>query len=387
MSDYIHMRHGDDSQNKELLELLNKSFDFTKDEDKFETLLPKLYKDKYHPAKNNIILDVNGDNRAAVGTYYDTLSIGETKLSVAGIGNVAVLPEHRGKGYMQFCMALALDEFKQNMVDIARLGGARQRYEHFSFEPAGVQYAFTYTKDNVIRTLGNQRKSKLTAKEITDADTKIIKTITDSYNSRFYKMTRTEETLVDILHTWNAKPFAAMLDGECVGWFAADKNFDYLHEFGYVKDEYIEDILLLILETSGKNSVHITVPPFDAPLCNYLGLNCEYYNIGHSEQFTILNYERVIKAFLELKASYTKLCDGEIVMFIEGAKLPEQIKITVKDDKVSVEETDEKPDIALGHLEAMRLIGSFYSEKRNELPANIQSWFPLPFFSYSLDNV
>lgn len=387
MSDYIHMRHGDDSQNKELLELLNKSFDFTGEEDKFETLIPKLYKDKYHPAKNNIILDVGGDMRAAVGTYYNTLNIGETKLSVAGIGNVAVLPEHRGKGYMQFCMALALDEFKQNMADIARLGGARQRYEHFSFEPAGIQYAFNYTTDNVRRTLGNQRKTKLTAKEITESDTALIKTISDIYNSRFYKMERTEDTMLDILHTWNAVAYAAMDGEECVGWFVFSRNFDYLHELGYVKAEYIEELLLLVLETSGKSSVPITVPPFDTHLCKYLGMNCEHFNVGHSEQFSVLNYERVIKAFLELKASYTKLCDGEVVMFIEGEKLPEQIKITVKDNKVSVEETDEKPDIALRHLEAMRLIGSLYSERINELPANVQSWFPLPFFSYSLDNV
>lgn len=387
MSDYIHMHHGEDSQNKELLELLNKSFDFIKEEDKFETLIPKLYKDKYHPAKNNIILDVGGENRAAVGTYYNTLSIGETKLSVAGIGNVAVLPEHRGKGYMQFCMALALDEFKQNMVDIARLGGARQRYEHFSFEPSGIQYAFNYTTDNVKRTLGNQRKTILTAKEIKETDTDIIKIITDTYNSRFFKMERTEDTQFDILRTWKSYPYAAMYGDECVGWFVTDKDFEYLHELGYVKAEHIEEILLLVLETGGKSSVQITVPPFDTELCRYLGMNCEHYNVGHSEQFSVLNYERVIKAFLELKASYTKLCDGEIVMFIEGEKLPEQIKITVRDNKVSVEETDEKPDIAMGHLEAMRLIGSIYSERRNELPANIQSWFPLPFFSYSLDNV
>lgn len=387
MSDYIHMRHGEDSQNKELMNLLNLTFGFDKEEDRFETLLPKLYKDKYHPAKNNIILDVHGDMRAAVGLFYSSLEVCGEKLKTAGIGNVAVHPDHRGKGYMQFCMLLALDEMKQNMVDISALGGARQRYEHFSYEPAGIQMAFIYRKDNVKRTLGAGRKAKFTAIELNESHTEIFEEISKIYNSRVFKDERNAENMLDVLHTWKATPYAAFDGDEFKGWFALTNERNGVYEIGYKDEVDIEELVLITLETAGTDFIRVSVPPFDTPLCRYLALNCENYDIGHAEQFTILCYENVIRAFLKLKATYTSLPDGELTMFIQGEKLPEQIKITVKDNNVTVEETDEKPDIILKHLEAMRLVGGLYSERRNELPAVCQSWFPLPFYSYGLDNV
>ena len=387
MSDYIHMTHGKAHQREELLNLLDHTFGFTKDEDKFLHLLPKLYKEQYNPAENNIILDVDGDMRAAVGLYYNTLTVGDETLKIGGIGNVAVHPDHRGKGYMQFCMLLALDEMKQNMTDISNLGGARQRYEHFSYEPAGIQTAFSYRKCNVTRTLGENRKSKFTIKELKAEDTHYIAQIAEIYNSRPYRMVRTKEAMHDILLSWNSVPYVALENDEVKGWFAYYGSKDGVHEIFYKNEEDIEDVILLALENSGSDKIRIPVPVFDKPLYNYLALNCEIYDIGHAEQFTVFCYENVIRAFLKFKTTYQNLPDGELKVFIQGEKLPEQLKITVKDNNVTVEETDEKPDIILKHLEAMRFIGSHYSERRNDAPAFCNAWFPLPFYSYGLDNV
>ncbi len=387
MSEYIHMTHGKAEQREELLGMLDLTFGFEKEEDKFINLLPKLYKEKYHPAENNIILDVDGDMRAAVGLYYNNLEVCGEKLKVGGIGNVAVHPDHRNKGYMQFCMLLALDEMKQNMVDISCLGGARQRYEHFSYEPAGIQTMFNYRKDNVKRTLGADRKSKFTVRELCENDTAVFEEIEKIYNSRVFRAERPAENMFDILRTWKAIPYGAFEGEEFKGWFAYFSDRQGVHEIGYKSEADIEDLILAALETSGNEYIRIPVPQFDKPLYNYLALNCEYYDIGHAEQYSILCYENVIRAFLKLKSTYSKLPDGELKLFIQGEKLPEQLKITVKDNNVTVEETDEKPDIILKHLEAMRFVGSHYSERRNEISAECQAWFPLPIYAYGLDNV
>ena len=386
MSDYIHMTHGKAEQREKLLELLDLTFGFNEEGNKFINLLPKLYKEQYHPAENNIILDVDGDMRAAVGLYYNTLTVGDEKLKIGGIGNVAVHPDHRGKGYMQFCMLLALDEMKQNMADLSCLGGARQRYEHFSYQPAGINTSFNYRKDNVKRTLGTGRKSAFTIKELEETDTQYIKEITEIYNSRIFRMERPEEAMFDILHSWNTVPYVALKDGEVKGWFAYYSDKSGIHELFYKNEEDIEDVILLALENSGNEFIKINVPQFDKPLYNYLALNCEFYDIGHAEHFTIFCYENVIRAFLKLKTTYQNLPDGELKVFIQGEKLPEQLKITVKDNIVSVEETDEKPDIVLKHQEAMRFFGSHYSERRQEAPAFCNAWFPLPLYGYGLDN-
>lgn len=387
MSDYIHMTHGKAEQREKLLELLDLTFGFNEEGNKFINLLPKLYKEQYHPAENNIILDVDGDMRAAVGLYYNTLTVGDEKLKIGGIGNVAVHPDHRGKGYMQFCMLLALDEMKQNMADLSCLGGARQRYEHFSYQPAGINTSFNYRKDNVKRTLGTGRKSAFTIKELEETDTQYIKEITEIYNNRIFRMERPEEAMFDILHSWNTVPYVALKDGEVKGWFAYYSDKSGIHELFYKNEEDIEDVILLALENSGNEFIKINAPQFDKPLYNYLALNCEFYDIGHAEHFTIFCYENVIRAFLKLKTTYQNLPDGELKVFIQGEKLPEQLKITVKDNIVSVEETDEKPDIVLKHQEAMRFFGSQYSERRQEAPAFCNAWFPLPLYGYGLDNL
>ena len=59
--------------------------------------------------------------------------------------------------------------------------------------------------------------------------------------------------------------------------------------------EDIEDMVLLALENSGLEAIKIPVAPFDKPLYNYLALNCEHYDLGHAEQFTILCFENVIR--------------------------------------------------------------------------------------------
>ena len=392
MSEYIHMNHGNDAEYDKVMELLNTSFSFKKDFDKFQNLLPKLYKPEYKPASNNIVLDVNGEMRAAVGLYYGEMSVCGETLKTGGIGNVAVHPDYRGAGYMRFCMAYCLDEMKQNMTDYSFLCGRRQRYEHFSYEPAGIRYEFKYTKTNALK---KNIKKTCEAREITPEDADTLKEIYDIYNSRNFKAQRPLSKMYDILVSWKGKPYGVFEKGEFKGWFVFNSSYNYVYETFYKDADSIEQILISALsvaekfsgENSGTAEITIAAPEFDVPLTQYLSLYCEEYSVNHPDQFNIFCYENVIRAFLKLKSTYKNLADGECVLFIDGSKLPEKIKITVKDNTVNVEETDEKPDIVLSHPEAMRLVGSIYSEKRNLLPAPCSSWFPLPLFTYEQDNV
>ncbi len=385
MSDYIHMKHGDDSQKEELLKLLNLSFGFNENEN-FETLLPKLYKDEYHPAKNNIILDVNEEMRAAVGVYYDTMDVCGEKLKLAGIGNVAVHPNHRRNGYMQFCMLLALDEMKQNMTDLSALSGGRQRYGYFGYEPMGIRYNFLYKRYNHGKTLGSERKSKYQSKKLTQNDTVLLKQITEIYKSRPFSTNRTAQNVFDVLCSWSSIPYCVVDDNEVKGWFALSTEGE-VNEFFYKNSEDIPEILLSVFEVTPKNEVKIGVPAFDTPLCKYMSDVAEWQYTDHAEQFNIFCYEKVIRAFLNLKATYTTLTDGELILFIAGSKLPEQIKIKVRNNIATVEETDEKPDCILNHKEALQILGALYCEKRNSMSPLIQNWFPLPIYGYNCDAV
>ena len=114
-------------------------------EDKPETrrnfleLLPKLYKEEYDPCANNFTVTEDGEIKAAVGLYYDDAVAAGRKLKAAGIGNVAVTRDCRGKGYMIDCLNRAIEDIKSSGADYSVLGGHRQRYGYFGYEPAGPE--------------------------------------------------------------------------------------------------------------------------------------------------------------------------------------------------------------------------------------------------------
>jgi len=65
-------------------------------------------------------------------------------------------------------------------------------------------------------------------------------------------------------------------------------------------------------------------------------------------------------------------------------------KIEVKANSITVEETSEPHDISLSHLEASALLfshSSFINTIYNNTNPLIHSWFPLPLFYPSIDNV
>ncbi|MEE1011206.1 MAG: GNAT family N-acetyltransferase, partial [Acutalibacteraceae bacterium] len=89
---------GTKNDEKELIETLNEVF-FSEEDIDFLFLLPKLYKEQYNPAENNIILKEDGVIKAAVGCYPVNVTVAGKKLRIMGIGNVAVTTDCRRKGY------------------------------------------------------------------------------------------------------------------------------------------------------------------------------------------------------------------------------------------------------------------------------------------------
>ena len=107
-------------------------------------------------------------------------------------------------------------------------------------------------------------------------------------------------------------------------------------------------------------------------------LNAEDFGISSIEHVMILNFKTVLDAFLNVKASVKTLVDGECSFEIEGHP---KFKITVKDNKVSVEDFDGIADVKMPYLVAVQKFFSHggalynYGEK---LPAAAESWFPAP---------
>lgn len=384
-----YMGRGKAEETAELLNMLDDVF-FSEEDTRFLSLLPKLYKDKYNPAYNNVIVKEGDSIKAAVGCFPVNVTAADRKLRILGIGNVAVAKDCRGKGYMIDLMNHAIDIMKNEDYDYSLLGGQRQRYAFFGYEPVGVEYRFLIDTGNIRRILGEMPKSVYTARAVTEADTEIIKKIKALNESLPFYTDRSEESYVDILKSWNNIPYAAFEGEEFRGYFVVNKRGgSHIAEMRAVNIDDTLKLIVCAMEIAKSENAMLNVPLFDTELCAYMTKYCGGWSIGTPEMINIFNFGRFIEAFLSVKASVTKLCPGTLKLLIHGIKRDERIAITVDgDNNVTVAETNEEADIELSHSEAIHFVGGLYSKKRAQIQQSFaQSWFPLPFFSYSQDNV
>lgn len=372
-----------------LIDTLDDIFFFEDDEEtkrNFRDLLPKLYKEQYNPAYNNLVVMEDDKVKGAVGLYPFEATAAGRKLRVGGIGNVGVTRDCRGKGYMKDCMNMSLDEMIKDNTDYSLLGGHRQRYAYFGFEQCGPEYDFNIDMRNIRHCIGKDAKTTFTAREIKPEDKELLAKTIELYKRSPYTIDRNEDNIYDILSSWRSIPYAAFEGDEFKGYFVLQK-FGGIHEICPVNIEDTLNLIMCIMETMGKDSVSFSVPFYKPEMCAYMTKYCGGWDVSHSEMINILNYGRFIEAFLAVKAKTVKLCSGSLVLLIHGYKQDERIEITVNGEDVKVYETTKDADLEVEHLEAIRLVASLFSESRLTLPAFAQNWFPVYFSTENQDNV
>ncbi len=374
-----------------LLDVLNDVF-FRDDPKKpdFLSLLPKLYKDKFNPAYNNLIISEDGEIKAAVGCFPSQAYAAGRKMRILGIGNVAVARDSRSKGYMIELMNDAIEIMKSEDYDYSLLGGQRQRYGFFGYDPVGSEMRFLIDKGNIRRILGKDAETKFTAREIKPEDTEIIKKVKALHESLPFYVERNEEDYVDILKSWKVTPYAVFEGEEFKGYFCVPADSaNHIFEARTVDIGDMLELIMCVLKLKDSESTSLNVPLFDTELCDYMAKNCGGLSIGTPEMINIFNFGRFVDAFLAVKATRTKLCEGELTLLIHGMKRDERITVKVDgSNNVTVAETDKTADIELSHREAINFVCGLYSKDRTLMKADFaQSWFPVDFFNYSLDNV
>lgn len=381
-----------ESDHDALLALLNDVFNF---EDPvnggFLLFLPKLYKKQYAPCANNFVVYEGGKMRAAVGLYYNTMQVGGKQLLTAGIGNVAVAKDCRGAGYMKEAMHAAIADMKEKQADFSFLGGRRQRYMYFSYDHGVTRYKFDINETSLRHALRGKNIQQLKAVNITAESTRELDDFHRLHQSLPIRMERPREALFDIIKSWNSIPYAAY-DGErFAGYFVFNSDRFRVLDFCPQTEEDAQALAACALsvanEKDGERCMTVMLPSFDISTLDRLMPLCEAHTADHSEQLSILNYQNVIDAFLTTKANCGPLPDGDLTLLIHGEAGDEHLRLAVNGKTVSIETTTQTPDMELSHLEAVRLMGSIYSEKRKDLPPACAAWFPLPISFSHIDSV
>ena len=367
------------------MDFINYVFGFNGTSSDFKKLLPKLYKYEYEPAVHSCVAVEDGKLKAAVGAFDHDISVCGEYLKTRGIGNVAVHPYARGSGYMKKLMNLALEEMVKEGVVLSVLGGRRQRYNYFSYDKLGQAVSMSFNDDNMRHTFGKNRTHSIAFKKLTASDTEILKEIKKLSESYPFYAIREESKYFEILSSWQQSAYAGFENGEFVG-YAVAKGTD-VNEFLVCDESKVREFVAALFDHFRSSSMHVKIPVFLPNYIDALYRLCEGYDVEPAKFFTVLDYKKVVYAFMKLKAGYCDLPDGSIVLDIDGFAKKEKIELSVKNGEITVDYSDKVADFTMSHLEAMNFLFAPVCPMRELLPIFAKVWLPLPIYLYSSDAV
>ncbi len=372
---------------EDYIDFINYVFGFNGHNENFVSLLPKLYKPEYKPLEDAYVALIDGKLRAAVGTQNHDIMVAGTKLTCRGVGNVAVHPFTRSRGYMRKLMDMALEDMVSDKIDMSVLGGRRQRYNYFSYEKTGTLYDFTINEDNLRHCFGADRSAyhTMTFPKLDKNDIGALENIKKLLEGQVYYPCRPAEKLYDILCSWSSTPYVVSKAGRFAGYFIYKS--ETVFEIALCdKDDFINTIIALFDEFKLKK-LTIKLPPFEVDYISRLCIRDRGYTIGTAASFSVLNFGRVVVAFIRLKASYEELPDGELRLLIHGRAGDENIRIYARGGVCGVEANDGAYDLELEHIDAINLLFSPFCPGRERLPGFARVWLPLPIWLPRADGV
>lgn len=355
----------------------------------FARLVPKLYDEGRKTQQYHYLVEEEGKIRAMLCVLPVRFTVAGVELKAGCVGTVAVHPRARGKGYMQKLMAYALEDMKTGGYDYSVLGGQRQRYEYFGYEPAGIKLDFTLTADNVRHKYRHLDATGISFEELSGPSLLLDESFA-LYQKGVISGARNKESFADILRTWNAVPYAILQNGKFVGYLSVSRGGGMVFEIELTDEALLPLVCKSLMEFKKPNELRFSLPAFDRDKIALLGGVCDMYGMGFNLSYNIVNYASVIEAFMKCKALGTKLPEGAFTLRIEDR---ETVEMVVHNGQITVNrhEPDDpriKPDAVLTARDATALLFSplsgymksktgYWDNPEYELPA----WFPLPLYS------
>ena len=369
----VHLKKDDYTEAMEMMQLAFEGFDFP-------VQLPKLYAPDDKKMHWNLAVKAGGSIKAIVGAYPMTLIAGGHPLNTVGIGGVSVHPDARGKGYMRCLMDTVMEAMRAQGVQLACLGGARHRYNHWGFEKAGTQLEFEFDHGDMQHYRHRYDLQALQFVPIEEADTDKLEKAAAYYASQPVRVDRPIHEFYAFLKSWSFYPWAAInQQGEMSGYLTANENGDVINEIGAETPHILGQILYTWTKDRHKHP-KLLLPSWQPAWIKEVGQFAESFLQRDAYSFCVLDWPAVTKAFLQAKASYSILPDGEAVVEIRGRG---KLCLRVCQGVPACTPTDQTPDLSLSESEAIRfMFGPLPPQSVSMLlPAKaplLSAWFPLP---------
>lgn len=339
----------------------------------FAKLIPKVYGDGHDYSHIHAIALEDGEIRGCVAVLPFDMTIAGQTLHVGYLGSVSVHRLSRGAGHMKKLMQMQIDKAKADGLDMMVLGGQRQRYGYFGFSPVGGAYSYSINHANVRHALRDVDASAIIFEPLAQGQS-------SAYAHALYQQqpvcgSRTAEDFAEIALTFNMHGWLIRYNGANAGYLIASNDHSEVHELVMEDPALVPAVLKAWMASNDVRYLHVGAAPHNKTLNRTLAAFAEGYTLGQDSYVLCLNYQNVIRSWMALKNRVTPLSNGTFCLGIDS----ENIRITVADGAVNVEQADVSPNIRLTAAEADQLLfgfNRFYAPEVNvSIPAD---WFPLP---------
>lgn len=383
----IQCRKAKQEENEDIIDFINYVFSQNERPHDFKKLLPKLYGDSRNNAGFHYLVKEDNKIKALICAMPIEYSIYGNDIKACCIGMVSVHPYDRSKGYMKQLMKEALTDTKNQGYHYIFLGGQRQRYEYFGFEPSGMQMEFKISSDNARHSLAETDSTPVKIVPLTTEE--LLDKAYFFYKSQPIHALRSREDFYDILGTKECIPYGIIVNYEFSGYLAMGPN-GWIPELLLADKRFYPAVMKALFAFTEKEQFNIIAAPYDLNKINYFQNIAEAYKITTSKNFRIFNWKQVLLTFLDLKSHIEYLASGALRIGIGDSVY----EIKVKSNIPTVHKSSKEADIVLTELAAISclfsqmgrygLIDSFAAltpEKQN----CIISWFPLPLTAIPID--
>ncbi len=363
---------GERKDKKEIVSFITNVF-----REDFYSIMPKVYREGMDYEEYHHLIKENGKIIGALGVYEQDFFIKGKRLRTGFIGSVGVSEEERGKGYMKLLMHKAEEEMRTRHIDIAMLGGLRNRYGFYGFEMGGQNYEFNFIEENIRHTIGWEKEEEVEIHRVIEEED-VLEEIYSLYRKNIIWCRKKEDFYI-ISKTWENKLFQVRINGKFKGYFIIDKGYHYIFEIELIDwNDFLRVIKACMLKNE-ERAIKVQVQGWQIQKASVLHKFCEFYHITTNCNYKILDYQNVLEVLLELKSSYTILENGEFTIEIENAGI---FFISVKDGMICVKRENAKDvDMKLTEREVISAFlspaGKLY-EKRSD-KKRIPNWFPIEF--------
>lgn len=330
---------------------------------------------------NKLVLKIDSKIVSHVGIFKLMLDINGIKLKVGGIGAVATLQEHRGKGYMSILMREAIKKMKREGYPFSILWGDRQRYGHFGYETAGRGLTVHISS----RSLEQEYNPQKVEFQRFYGEEQLLRKIINSHEKEPLKVLRSRRDYELIFNKDDLMTYVSE-HGSYISFYHG--NPSHFVEVGGDPHDLVS-LVYSVLSEVGRDkrvgSISILLPFYPYEEVQLLMKVGYYWKIEAVGLGKILNLFTLLEAYEPLISRRSKDIDLELTLEIK--ETGEKVGISIHRGEVEIiKDREFSKKVSLNEREMVRFLFVDPEIVAGSLPL-IKEVFPLPFYIWPLDHI